>query len=102
MARDTSNNELVAIKKIGLVDGKYCSQALRKLQVHREVTRIRHPFIVKLKGVMRPVDIDQFNDIYIVVEISRLEEVDLPINQQENNFSQIFYQPGSRQNLVDI
>lgn len=69
MARDTSNNELVAIKKIGLIDGTYCSQALRELQVHREVTRIRHPFIVKLKGVMRPVDIDQFNDIYIVMEM---------------------------------
>jgi serine/threonine protein kinase len=67
-ATNKTNGEKVAIKKLEDIfrHPAYTERAMREVLIHSQIT---HPFIVGFKEIMRPVDNDSFNDIYIVMEM---------------------------------
>ena len=67
LATDTSNGEDVAIKKLEDIfrHELYVERVIREVVIHSQIS---HPFVVTLKGIMRPDNEYRFKDIYLVME----------------------------------
>ena len=67
LGRHIESGKKVAIKKIINVFDNYqeCKQILRSIRILR---KLRHPCIVKIIEIIEPEDLQNFNEIYIVME----------------------------------
>lgn len=67
-AQDNQTGEMVAIKKINrafdhLTDTK---RTLREIRILRH---FNHENVIRIKDILRPVSLDKFDDIYIVLDL---------------------------------
>lgn len=67
-AMDTSNNEMVAIKKIDSIfkNEAQTQRVMREVLIH---SQINHPFIVAFEEIMRPISEHNVDDIYMGMEM---------------------------------
>lgn len=66
-AKHTGSERKVAIKKITKAFGNK-TEAIRCLREVNLLRHIRHPNIIQIRGIMKPSDVDNFDDVYVVYE----------------------------------
>ena len=67
-----SQGNKVAIKQIkGIFDKDYnetdCKRILREIKLLR---RLDYPYIIKLYDIVEPKDLDNFQDVYLILELA--------------------------------
>ena len=69
MGKHRRSGKQVAIKQIkGVFDNETdCKRILREIKLLR---RLDHPYIIKLYDIVEPTDFDNFNDLYLVLELA--------------------------------
>jgi mitogen-activated protein kinase 1/3 len=69
MGKHRKSGKKVAIKQIkGVFDNETdCKRILREIKLLR---RLDHPYIIKLYDIVEPTDFDNFNDLYLVLELA--------------------------------
>ena len=68
----SSQENKVAIKQIkGIFDKDYnetdCKRILREIKLLR---RLDYPYIIKLYDIVEPKDLDNFQDVYLILELA--------------------------------
>lgn len=88
-----SSGQRVAIKQIKHVfDNKvHCKRTLREITI---MGRLKHPNVVGLKSIIRPVDLGTFNELYIVMDYVQYDLRRLfksPVSLKEDQIQMILY-----------
>lgn len=88
-----ATGEQVAIKHIThLFDDKSnCLRFLREISI---LGSLNHPNVMKLKSLIRPKDLDSFNELYIVTEFARSDLrrlIKSPVHLEEDQIQMIIY-----------
>lgn len=67
--RHKKSGKKVAIKQMkGIFDNETdCKRILREIKLLR---RLDHPYIIKLFDIVEPKDLDNFSDVYLVLELA--------------------------------
>jgi mitogen-activated protein kinase 1/3 len=67
--RHIKSGKKVAIKQMrGVFDNETdCKRILREIKLLR---RLDHPYIIKLYDIVEPKDLDNFSEVYLVLELA--------------------------------
>jgi len=89
-AKDARNNEKVAIKKVkdcfhNLTDAKRILREIKVLQ------HLNHPNIVKLTDMVNPLTVDEFEDVYLVMEYMQADLHKIIYSDNQLSSSHIAY-----------
>jgi mitogen-activated protein kinase 1/3 len=89
-AKDSRNNEKVAIKKVrdcfhNLTDAKRILREIKLLQ------HLNHPNIVKLTDMVNPLTVEEFEDVYLVMEYMQADLHKIIYSDNQLSSSHIAY-----------